>query len=191
MENSEDPNFFVPIKVNILIMIDYSLEWEIILYTLELRSWVNFAVFTMIIEFALLLRNYSFFPELTSFTNLGVNVLPYSNYQIILFVEQPKFLYELVICFPSFFLSRLWVIAMCFSYFFCSSALTLILEKVDQKSKSFDMFIYRTCLPVCVSVASEYFYTMQVAGLGRFLWKLLEILVLIQSKVNFISCVRY
>lgn len=45
--DSEDPNFFVPIKVNILIMIDYSLEWEIILYTLELRSWVNFAIFTI------------------------------------------------------------------------------------------------------------------------------------------------
>ncbi|PQM36892.1 uncharacterized protein Pyn_13158 [Prunus yedoensis var. nudiflora] len=42
-----------------------------------------------------------------------------------------------------------------------------------------------------VSVANEYSYTMQVAGLVMFPWKLLEILVFILRKESFILCVRF
>lgn len=42
-----------------------------------------------------------------------------------------------------------------------------------------------------VSVANEYSYTMQVAGLVMFPWKLLEILAFILRKESFILCVRY
>lgn len=38
---------------------------------------------------------------------------------------------------------------------------------------------------VYVSVVNEYSYTMQVAGLATFLWKLLEILAFILRKGNF------